>query len=28
MGDETLEFEAGAVMAEEIGEPLGIRPVK
>lgn len=28
MGDETLEFEAGAVMAEEIAGPLGIRPVK
>ena len=26
MGDETLEFEAGRVMAEEIGGPLGIRP--
>jgi len=28
MGDETLEFEAGAVMAEEIAGPLGIRPAK
>jgi hypothetical protein len=28
MGDETLEFEAGKVMAEEIAGPLGIRPVK
>ncbi|MFI9809647.1 DUF5063 domain-containing protein [Streptomyces sp. NPDC052301] len=28
MGDETLEFEAGRVMAEEIGGPLGIRPGK
>ncbi|WP_225808546.1 DUF5063 domain-containing protein [Streptomyces spinosus] len=26
VGDEILEFEAGRVMAEEIGEPLGIRP--
>ncbi|MEU3337400.1 DUF5063 domain-containing protein [Streptomyces sp. NPDC002144] len=25
MGDETLEFEAGKVMAQEIGGPLGIR---
>ncbi|ALV34489.1 DUF5063 domain-containing protein [Streptomyces sp. CdTB01] len=25
MGDETLEFEAGKVMAEEIADPLGIR---
>ncbi|WP_333778080.1 DUF5063 domain-containing protein [Streptomyces sp. IBSBF 3136] len=25
MGDETLEFEAGQVMAEEIGGPLGMR---
>jgi hypothetical protein len=24
MGDETLEFEAGKVMAEEIGGPLGL----
>lgn len=28
LGDETLEFEAGRVMAEEIGAPLGIRPGK
>ena len=28
MGDETLEFEAGKVMVEEIAGPLGIRPVK
>ena len=28
VGDETLEFEAGRVMAEEIGGPLGMRPVK
>ncbi len=28
MGDETLEFEAGRVMAQEIGAPLGIRPGK
>ncbi|WP_427921653.1 DUF5063 domain-containing protein [Streptomyces sp. cg40] len=28
MGDETLEFEAGKVMLEEIGGPLGIRPGK
>ena len=27
MGDDTLEFEAGQVMAEEIGQPLGVRPV-
>ncbi|MFF9085959.1 DUF5063 domain-containing protein [Streptomyces sp. NPDC014991] len=26
IGDETLEFEAGRVMAQEIGDPLGIRP--
>ncbi|MFJ7152322.1 DUF5063 domain-containing protein [Streptomyces sp. NPDC100445] len=26
LGDETLEFEAGRVMAQEIGDPLGIRP--
>ncbi|MEV6835826.1 DUF5063 domain-containing protein [Streptomyces sp. NPDC051133] len=28
LGDETLEFEAGRVMAQEIGGPLGIRPGK
>src|SRR4051812_32344318 len=28
VGDETLEFEAGRVMAQEIGGPLGMRPVK
>ena len=28
MGDETLEFEAGKVMAEEIGGPLGMRPAQ
>ncbi|MFB7502541.1 DUF5063 domain-containing protein [Streptomyces broussonetiae] len=28
MGDETLEFEAGRVMAEEIGGPLGMGPGK
>ncbi|MFE7766691.1 DUF5063 domain-containing protein [Streptomyces sp. NPDC057438] len=28
MGDETLEFEAGQVMAEEIAGPLGLRKVK
>ncbi|GHH23223.1 DUF5063 domain-containing protein [Streptomyces lanatus] len=28
MGDETLEFEAGKVMAEEIGEQLGLKPAK
>ncbi len=28
MGDETLEFEAGRVMAREIGGPLGVRPGK
>ncbi|MGX4691263.1 DUF5063 domain-containing protein [Streptomyces sp. JNUCC 63] len=27
MGDDTLEFEAGKVMAEEIAEPLGLRRV-
>ncbi|MET9441985.1 DUF5063 domain-containing protein [Streptomyces sp. NPDC006610] len=26
VGDDTLEFEAGKVMAEEIGGPLGLRP--
>jgi hypothetical protein len=25
MGDDTLEFEAGRVMAQEIGGPLGMR---
>jgi hypothetical protein len=28
LGDDTLEFEAGRVMAQEIGAPLGIRPGK
>ncbi|MFJ1808634.1 MULTISPECIES: DUF5063 domain-containing protein [unclassified Streptomyces] len=28
LGDETLEFEAGRVMAEEIGERLGVHPAK
>ncbi|MET7650518.1 MULTISPECIES: DUF5063 domain-containing protein [unclassified Streptomyces] len=28
LGDETLEFEAGRVMAEEIGEHLGVHPAK
>ena len=28
LGDETLEFEAGRVMAEEIGDHLGARPAK
>jgi hypothetical protein len=28
LGDDTLEAEAGKVMAEEIGTPLGMRPVQ